>query len=88
MPPNPIIRPKVKMLAADSEPMFKLPSPCHGHGPAPTLYSEMKASGVSQVNSERHSAAWQAKEMLNRRPDIEDVLLEALELSVNDVLSR
>ena len=29
-----------------------------------------------------------AGEMLNRRPDIEDVLLEALELSVNDVLSR
>ena len=78
------------------EPMFKLPSPREANGSGATTTLNSKPSFASVCCSSNTNAMCDKKperlektnEMLRRRPDIEEVLLEALEFSVDEVLQQ
>ena len=78
------LRPKMKKVEWGQS-AFKLPSPCKRVGSSACFKFEEAATNMSFNGSVRNTNLSTA-EQLNRRPDLENLLLDALELSVDDVL--
>lgn len=84
-----LLRPKVKTMGANMKPLFKLPSPCAKDGCLSFMSSVTEApssprTAVTRIKDPIFSQ--KAQDMLRRRPDINEALLEALECSVNENL--
>ena len=69
-----------------AESAFKLPSPCRAHGQDPCMSFKTTTDGGKTARQPR-SPCFPSVEYLNRRPDLESLFLDALEISVDDVLS-
>lgn len=78
-----LLRPKVKTMTT-AEANFVLPSPCQGSGASPFYKLPEAPTAVCHSASTHHKYG----NVFNWRPDLENVLLDALELSIDDMLSR
>ena len=80
-------------MIANSDPTFVLPMPCQGSGASPfnatSPFFKMPSTACNSVETQHiNPAAGGGKNVFSWRPDLENVLLDALELSIEDVLSR
>jgi len=66
------------------EPAFRLPSPCLPSGGPPVIDKNHLCSGPASGKT----VHMRASEMLSRRPDLESVLIDALELSMDELLGQ
>lgn len=80
-------------MIANSDPTFVLPMPCQGTGASPfnavSPFFKMPSTACNSAEPQHNNpAARDGKNIFSWRPDLENVLIDALELSIEDVISR